>query len=199
MALADLNAIEDDKIHDLLLTKLSPALLTVVRSRSRGEADLYFSYWRDDAYQRVIVALASNERWCTQLLADGHIDNCIFTLHNLGKDSPAPFHLAAIFGRVRAICPDALEFNVVTEAQFSSLAQLAWQSVLTFKLYDEDECIRALPAVVNFTGQPQAIPTAELQDIRRNIGLTRDKLKRRNKDPEIVSALQTYYTALTQT
>jgi hypothetical protein len=197
MALANLNAIEDEKIRDLLLTKLSPALLMATRPNPgvcRVEGDL--DYWRDDAYLRVIMALASNSQWRTQIVTDGHIEHCIFTLQNPGKDSAAPFHLAAIFGHVLATCPDAPAFDAVTDTQSSSLAKLAWQSVLDFKLYDEDECIRALPAVVKFTRQLKAIQIPDLQDIRRNVGLARDKLKRQNKPRKIVSTMRDYYNTL---
>jgi hypothetical protein len=198
MALADLNSIEDEEIRNLLLTKLSPAILTATRpdpGARHVESDP--DYWRDDAYLRVITALASNSQWCTRILTDGHIEHCIFTLQNPGKDSAAPFHLAAIFGHVRAQSPDAPAFDAVTEVQFSCLAKLAWQSILDFKLYDEDECIRAFPTVVDFTGQLKAIPIPDLENIRTNVGLARDKLKRRNKPREIVSALKDYYNTLT--
>jgi hypothetical protein len=183
MTLADLHSTEDEKIRNLLLTKLSPTLLTATRPdscapgrRVESEPDSKSNHWRDDIYLWVIMALASDSQSCTQLFTDGHIEHCIFTLHDLDKGSPDPFHLAAIFGHVLAACPDAPVFDAVTDVQSSSLATLAWQSVLDFELYDEDECIRALPAVVKFTGQLKAIPIPDLQDIRRNVGLARDKL-----------------------
>ncbi|OJA18514.1 hypothetical protein AZE42_12141 [Rhizopogon vesiculosus] len=188
MALADINAIEGEKIRESLLTKLSPALLMAIRVENEK------NYWRDDAYLRLIMALASNEQWCRQLVADGHIEQCIFMLNNLDERSSAPLHLSAVFGRLCATCPDAAAFEAVAHAQFSRLAKLAWQSVLDLKLYDEDESISALPAVVTFTRQK--IIVADLKDIRRNVGLAMDKLKRRNTRSEIMSVMQDYYTSM---
>lgn len=194
MALANINnVIEDEKIRESLLAKLSPALLTAATC-----PDSKFNYWRDDAYLRLIMVLAANEQWCRRLIADRHIEHCILLLNNPDEGS-SPFHLAAVFGRVCASCPGAAEPEAVAETQFSSLAKLAWQSVLDLKLYDQSDCVSALPAVVDFTAYwEKAIPTADLKDIHKNVGLAMDKLKRRNKHPQAMSAMQNYYNTLTR-
>ncbi|KAG0697496.1 hypothetical protein DFH29DRAFT_946075 [Suillus ampliporus] len=207
MTLADISAVEDKKIRHLLLTELSPALLTAIcpettahaAERCEGdEPDVNFNYWRDDAYLRLIMALASNVEWCKRLVADRHIGYCISILNNLDEHSPAPFHLAAIFGRVYNSSPDvaAAAFKAVTDEDFLSLAKSAWQTALDLKLYDETECISAFPAVIRCTGQKD-IPAIDLKDILRNVGLVMEKLKRRNKCPEITSVIQEYHTTLT--
>jgi hypothetical protein len=144
------------------------------------------------------MVLAANEQWCRRLIADRHIEHCILLLNNPDEGS-SPFHLAAVFGRVCASCPGAAEPEAVAETQFSSLAKLAWQSVLDLKLYDQSDCVSALPAVVDFTAYwEKAIPTADLKDIHKNVGLAMDKLKRRNKHPQAMSAMQNYYNTLTR-
>ncbi|KAG1723780.1 uncharacterized protein EDB91DRAFT_1255516 [Suillus paluster] len=206
MKLANIDAIEDKKIRDLLLTELSPALLTAISpdtTRAAGrrggdEPEVNFNYWRDDTYLRLIMVLASNIEWCKCLVADQHIGYCISILNHLDEHSPAPFHLAAIFGRIYASSSDTAPaaFEAVADEDFLSLAKSAWQTALDLKLYDEAECISAFPAVVRCTGQKD-IPATDLKDIHRNVGLVMDKLKRRNKCPEITSIIRKYYTTLT--
>jgi len=85
-------------------------------------------------------------------------------------------------------------FEAVVDTKASSIANIARQSVLDLHRYDEDECMSALPVVVNFTGQ-RNIPAADL-DVRRNIGLIMNKLKKR---PEVMSVIQDYYTGFPET
>ena len=195
MALADVDTIGDEKLRNLLLTKLSPALLTIIPMENEPQVTNYF---RDDAYLGLIVTLAANEQWCRRLVEDQHIERCIFLLNHLDEGSRAPFHLAAIFGRVYARCLDAAAFGAVADTQFSSLAKLAWKSVLELKLYDEDECTSVLPAVITFTARQMTVRTAGLRDIRGNVRVVTDKLKRRSKHPTIISAMEDYCTQLTR-
>ncbi|KAG1779866.1 hypothetical protein EV702DRAFT_1082864 [Suillus placidus] len=205
LALADIDAIQNENIRQIL-TKISLALLTAIcPARAAGcreddEPDVNFNYWRDDAYLRLIVALTSNTEWCKRLVTDRHIGHCISILNNLDENSPAPFLLAAIFGRVRSSSPDAAgaAFEAVTADQFPFLVKSAWQAALDLKLYDEVECITAFPAIVECAEQKD-ISAADLKEIRKNVGLVMEKLKRRNKCPEITSSIQDYYTRLTET
>jgi len=194
MALANFNnVIEDEKIRESLLARLSPALLTAATS-----PDSKFNYWRDDAYLRLIMVLAANEQWCRRLVADRHIKHWIVLLNNPDEGSSS-FHLAAVFGRVCASCPDAAKPEEVAVTQFSSLAKLAWHSIFELKLYEQSDCVSALPAVVDFTAYwEKAMSTADLKDIHKNVGLAMDKLKRRNKHPQAISAIQNYYDMLTR-
>ncbi|KAG1769106.1 hypothetical protein EV702DRAFT_1142287 [Suillus placidus] len=206
LALADIDAIQDENIRQILLTKISPALLMAIcPARATGyreddEPDVNFNYWRDDAYLRLIMALTSNMKWCKRLVTDRHIGHCISILNNLDENSPAPFLLAAIFGRVRSSSPDAAgaAFEAVTADQFPFLVKSAWQAALDLKLYDEVECITAFPAIVECAEQKD-ISAADLKEIRKNVGLVMEKLKKRNKRPEITSSIQDYYTTLTET
>lgn len=208
LALADLDAIQDENICQKLLTEFSPALLTAIcpvcpaDRHEDDELDVNFNYWRDDAYLRLIMALASNTEWCKRLVTDRHIGHCIYILNNLeeNSESSAPFHLAAIFGRVRSSNPDAAEttFEAVTADQFPSLVKSAWQAALDLKLYNEAECITAFPAIIKCAEQ-QDIPAADTREIRKNVGQVMEKLKRRNKYPEVTSSIQDYYATLTKT
>ncbi|KAG2093794.1 hypothetical protein BD769DRAFT_1678862 [Suillus cothurnatus] len=206
LALADIDAIQDENIRQILLTEFSPALLTAIRpghAAGHWEDDepvVNFDYWRDDAYLRLMVALTSNKEWCNRLVADQHIEHCIYILNNLDENSPAPFHLAAIFGRVRSSSPDAggAALEAVSADQFLVLVKLAWQAALDLKLYNEAECIAAFPAIVECAKQ-EDFSTADLEEIRKNVGLVMEKLKRRNNCSEITSSIQDYYTRLTRT
>jgi hypothetical protein len=207
LALADLDAIEDENIRQMLLTKLSPALLTALRPAPAagrcqvGETDVNFDYWRDDAYLRLILALTSNPQWCKRLVSDRHIEQCILLLNNLeeNSESPASFHLAAIFGRVRSSSPDVARtaFEAVTADQFPFLVKSAWKAALDLKLYEEAECISAFPAVIECADQKDIL--ADLGEIRKNVGLVLEKLKKRNEYPEITASIQDYYARLTKT
>lgn len=191
MALANINnVIEDEKIRESLLAKLSPALLTAAIC-----PDGKPNYWRDDAYLRITMVLAANEQWCRRLVADRHIEHCILLLNNPDEGS-SPFYLAVVFGRVCASCPGAAAPEAVAVTQFSSLAKLAWQSAL--KLYDDSDCVSALPAVVDFTAYwEKDIPTADLKDIHKNVGRVIGKLKGQSKHLQAMSAMQNYYNTLT--
>ncbi|KAG2744872.1 hypothetical protein P692DRAFT_20837240 [Suillus brevipes Sb2] len=207
LALADLDAIEDENIRQMLLTKLSPALLTALRPAPAagrcqvGETDVNFDYWRDDAYLRLILALTSNPQWCKRLVSDRHIEQCILLLNNLeeNSESPASFHLAAIFGRVRSSSPDVARtaFEAVTADDFPFLVKSAWKAALDLKLYEEAECISAFPAVIECADQKDIL--ADLGEIRKNVGLVLEKLKKRNEYPEITASIQDYYARLTKT
>ncbi|KAG1733828.1 hypothetical protein EDB19DRAFT_1192349 [Suillus lakei] len=191
LALADIDAIEDENIRHLLLTKIPPALLTAIcparaaGRREEDEPDIYFNYWRDDAYLRLIMALTSNTGWCKCLVADRHIGYCIYISNNLDEHSPAPFQLAAIFGRVSYSSPDD---------QFPPLVKSAWQAASDLKLMMKPNASPAFTAIIKCTD----IPAADLEDIRKNVDLVMEKLKRRNKCPEITSSIQDYHTRLTK-
>lgn len=204
LVLTDIDAIQDDNIRQILLTKLSPALLTAIRpacAAGRHEDDetgVNFNYWRDDAYLRLILALTSNPQWCKRLVADRHIEQCILILNNLDKNSAAPFHLAAIFGRVRSSSPDAAgaAFEAVTADEFPLLVKSAWKAALDLKLYNEAECITAFPAIIECAEQKDILAATDLGEIRKNVGLVMEKLKKRNEYPEITSSMQDYYARL---
>lgn len=203
LTLADIEAIQDKDIRQILLTELSPALLTVICPTEHHEDDEHvvdFNYWRDDAYLRLIMTLASNPEWCKRLVIDQHIGHCISILYHLDENSSAPFHLAAIFGRVRSSSPDAarVAFGAVTADQIPSLVKSAWQAAVDLKLYNEAECITAFPAIVECT-ELENTPAADLESIRKNVSLVIEKLKKRNKYPKITSNIQDYYTRLTRT
>ncbi|KAG0697359.1 hypothetical protein DFH29DRAFT_1022852 [Suillus ampliporus] len=199
LALADMDAIQVENIRQKLLTKFSPALLTAIcpmtnpmSTSTIGEMILTYG---------LVMAHTSNMEWCKRLVTDRHIGYyCISILNNLDENSPAPFHLTAIFGRVRSSNPDAAEttLEAVTADQFPSLVKSAWQAALDLKLYNEAECITAFPAIIKCAEQKD-ISAANTREIRKNVGLVMEKLKRRNKCPEVTSSIQDYYTTLTKT
>ncbi|KAG1843291.1 hypothetical protein DFJ58DRAFT_731710 [Suillus subalutaceus] len=170
LALADIDAIQDENICQILLTIISPALLTAIcpahtaRRHEDDEPDVNFNYWRHDAYLRLIMALPTRS---------GYL--------------PAPFLLAAIFGRVHSSNPDTAgaAFEALTTDPFPFLFLITLDS----KLYDEAECITAFLAIVECVEQKD-ISAADIKQIRRNVSLVMEEPKRRNKCPEIASHIR---------
>jgi hypothetical protein len=120
--MASIDVIEDAELREMILTKLSPAILSVVRPRqSATPADgifhSFFDYYdRDLCYVQLVFALARNSKWHPHLSMDHHIDWCISMIAECCESSlEHPFYIAGILLQITPEQMSATSFASITD------------------------------------------------------------------------------------
>ncbi|KIK44498.1 hypothetical protein CY34DRAFT_619239 [Suillus luteus UH-Slu-Lm8-n1] len=160
-ALASIDVVDD---ADMILTNLSPAMLTAVcpqpgTTPTEDGPDCFFHGDRDLCYLELIFALAKNSVWHPHLFGDGHIDRCcsiiakscdIFMYSYVSKSidddlQPHAFYLAGIFLRTTSTEVSS-SLDSITVQQWWDLMRKAWYSA--FFTIDNTHCVEFLPILV---------------------------------------------------
>ncbi|KAG2111110.1 hypothetical protein DEU56DRAFT_936198 [Suillus clintonianus] len=115
----------DTPLRDMVLSELSPALLTAVHPDTfDADHDIY--------YLCLVFALANTPDWLPHLDKDGHIGRCIRTIPD-SWDQPheSHFYLAGIFLRIQLARPEhvAPQLVTITSKQWWNLMRMAWHFV----------------------------------------------------------------------
>jgi hypothetical protein len=143
----------DAKLRDMVLTKLSPAILTTVCPRpgtTLANDPLYFFHDdRDECYLELIFSLVRNSSWHARLIEDHHINWCI-SMNAWYCTSLCMSHAFYLSGILLRIAPEQLSvasLNVITEQQWWDMLRMAWD----YAFYRTDYCFKFLPALVEGT------------------------------------------------
>jgi hypothetical protein len=127
----------DDRLRDMVLTKLSPAILSVVcpppgATPANDDPVSFFNNYRNLCYLELVFALAKNSDWHPHLSEDRHIDRCISMIpdycHSESYTEHA-FYIASIFLRITPEQKSITSLDSVTKEQWWDMTRSAWNNV----------------------------------------------------------------------
>ncbi|KAG1902293.1 uncharacterized protein F5891DRAFT_1023297, partial [Suillus fuscotomentosus] len=131
--IASMDAIDDSTLRDMILTKLSPAILSVLcphpgTTPANDDPNLFFDHYRDLCYLELVYALARNSDWHPHLFGDRHIDRCIGMIPQYCNASyyGHPFFVAGILLQITPEQTSVTSLDSVTEQQWWDVTRSAW-------------------------------------------------------------------------
>jgi len=176
----------DMELQDMVLTKLSPAILSTVCPRPgttlANDPHQFFHHDRDLCYLELIFALARDPKWHSHLFEDHHTDRCISMFAEYRKsDAPHIFYLTGILLRM---APEQLSdppFDAITEQQWWNIMRSAWHPADS--VIDDIYCFEFLPNLVEGTKRHIQIATEyDLKDLVRYVDYVVDALEGRDSE-----------------
>ncbi|KAG1723936.1 hypothetical protein EDB19DRAFT_338399 [Suillus lakei] len=195
--MASIDAIDDARLRDMILTKLSPAILSVLCPRPSptpvDDSSDYFDYDRRDlCYLELVYALAGNSDWHPYLYVDNHIDWCISMIPEYGNPkshAQHAFYLAGILLRIAPQQTSVTSLDSVTEQQWWDMMKSAWN----YSPYGICGCFKLLHVLVEGTKKYMRIASKSdleqligkvdriLEEMRREMRLQEIQLERKLK------------------
>ncbi|KAG2056253.1 hypothetical protein BDR06DRAFT_298612 [Suillus hirtellus] len=132
--IASIDVIDDARLREMVLTNLSPAIMSVVCLHpspmpANDGSDRFFDYHRDLCYLEIIFALARNSIWHPHLSQDRHIDRCISMIPKYCNSEYYSQHAFYIAGILLQIAPEQssdTSLYSVTEQQWWDVMRCAW-------------------------------------------------------------------------
>ncbi|KAG1824647.1 uncharacterized protein BJ212DRAFT_1321622 [Suillus subaureus] len=151
--LASIDAVD---YGDMVLAKLSPAILTAVcpqpgTTSGDEDPDRPFNIKRDSCYLELVFALARNPNWRPHLFEARHIDRCISMIPKCCNIfMPHAFYLAGIFLRITPEQSLVTSLDSITEHQWWDVICMAWPHASSI-IEDDIHCFESLPVLVEGT------------------------------------------------
>ncbi|KAG2140830.1 hypothetical protein BD769DRAFT_1428954 [Suillus cothurnatus] len=169
--MASIDAINDARLPDMVLTKLSPAILSVIcphpgTTPADDGPDHVFYHPRNLCYLELVFALARNLNWHPHLSGDRHIDQCISMIpeYCVSKSSDAhAFYIAGILLRIASEQTSDTTLSSVTEQQWWDVMRCAWNSPF-YGIYPD------LTFVVLVDGTKKWMHIASKSDLEQLVG-----------------------------
>jgi hypothetical protein len=161
----------DDRLRDMVLTKLSPAILSVVcphRGTTSAHDDpvRFVDYRRNLCYLELVFALAKNSDWHPHLSEDRHIDWCINMIPDYCKFKSYTnhaFYIAGIFLRITPKLKSVTSLDSVTKEQWWDVMRSAW-NYYDIRNTCDFECL-----LVHVDGTKKYMQIASRSDLERLI------------------------------
>lgn len=186
--MASIDAIEDAQLRDAILTKLSPAILSVVSPRQSTSpvsdiSNRFFEYYdRDLCYVQLIFALAKNSNWHPYLSGDHHIDRCISMIAECCESSlEHPFYIAGILLQIAPEQMSATSFASITDQQGWKMLRSAWSHVC--HIIDDIHCFELLPVLAEGAKKYMQIASkSDLERLVKNVDRVLETLERRGSE-----------------
>lgn len=181
--IASIGAI-DDELRDMILTKFSPAILTVVcpqpGATPTGDGyDGLFNGDHDLCYLKLIFTLARNSNWHPRLFGDHHIDHCISMVTSCPISHA--FYLTGILLRIASEQLSVTSFSAITGQQWWDLISVAWIHVSA--LIDDIHCLEFLPVLVEATKKDMQIASEyDLEWLVGHVDSVLEELERRDSE-----------------
>ncbi|KAG2139285.1 hypothetical protein DEU56DRAFT_800536 [Suillus clintonianus] len=179
--ITSIDGIDDVSLRDMVLTELSPAILTVVCPRpgttpADDGPDRFLDSSRGSCYLELVFSLASNSDWYSHLSGDHHIDWCISMVAKYHQILPHAFYLAGILLRIAPEQLSATSLDSITEQQWWDMMKSAWAGVP----YEIDlHCFEFLPVLVEATKKYMQIASKfDLELLIRHVGSVLERLER---------------------
>jgi hypothetical protein len=144
----------DAELRDIVLTKLSPSILTTVCPRPgttlANDSHHFFDYNRDLCYLKLIFALAKDSSWHVRLIGDHNINWCISMIAEYCESySLHSFYLSGILFRISPEQLSVASLDGVTGRQWWNMIMKAWY--YAYSLIDDTHCFEFLPVLVEGT------------------------------------------------
>ncbi|KAG1820660.1 hypothetical protein EV424DRAFT_1402566, partial [Suillus variegatus] len=132
--IASINAIDDASLWDIVLSRLSSAILSVLfphpgTAPTNDDPDHFFDYDRDLCYVELVCALARNSNWRPHLSEDHHIDRSISMIPkycNYEDYSQHAFYIAGILLQITPAQMSVPSLDSITEQQWWDVMRCAW-------------------------------------------------------------------------
>ncbi|KAG1815871.1 hypothetical protein EV424DRAFT_1540898 [Suillus variegatus] len=171
--IALINAIDDARLWDIVLTKLSPAILSVVcphpgTTPANDDPDLVFNDDHDLCYLELVCALARNSDWHPHFFWDHHIDQCIsMILWHCSSEPPKQhvFYIAGILLQITSQQTSITSLDSVMEQQWWDVMRSAWK----YPLYNGFDMRSFKPLLVLVDGTKQYRQIASKSDLEQLI------------------------------
>ncbi|KAG1839617.1 hypothetical protein DFJ58DRAFT_811747 [Suillus subalutaceus] len=176
----------DDKLRDVVLTKLSPAILSVLcphpgTTPANDDPDRFFDYDRDLCYLKLVFALAKNSDWHPHLSGDRHVDRCIGMIPEY-CDSESPtqhaFYIAGIFLRITPEKKSVASLDSVTEQQWWDVMRGAWNDP-PYDIHNTRDFEFILTLVDGTKKYMQTPSKSDLEKLIRSVDEILERLERR--------------------
>ncbi|KAG2097045.1 uncharacterized protein F5147DRAFT_374033 [Suillus discolor] len=133
--IASIDTIDDARLRDMILTKFSPAILSVLcphpgTTLANDDLNPFLKYNRDWCYLELVCTLARNSGWHPHLFGDRHIDRCISMISkycNSEVPTPHPFYIASILLQITPTQTSITLLDSVTEQQWWDVMRSVWK------------------------------------------------------------------------
>ncbi|KAG1722869.1 hypothetical protein EDB19DRAFT_2029243 [Suillus lakei] len=179
--IASIDAIDDARLRDMILTKLSPAILSVLCPRPSptpvNDSFIYY-YHRNLCYLELVCTLARNFNWHPHLYGDHHIDRCISMSAEYCKlRSEHTVHVAGILLRIASRQTSVTLLDSVTEQQWWDVMRSAWNGHLNIF---STHCLEFLPVLAGGTKKYMRIASqSDLEQLIGNVDRVLERLDMR--------------------
>ncbi|KAG1841896.1 hypothetical protein C8R48DRAFT_54037 [Suillus tomentosus] len=181
--IASMDAIDDSTLRDMILTKLSPAILSVLcphpgKTPANDDPNLFFNDDRDWCYLRLVFALARNSDWHPHLFRDRHIDRCISMIPQYcnSRYYEHPFFVAGILLQTTPEQTSVTSLDSVTEQQWWDVMRSAWGY---HRSIDNTRYLKLLLVLVDGTKKYMQIASkSDLEELIKNVRQFVEKLER---------------------
>ena len=183
LGLALIPAAGDVSQRDMVLSKLSPALLTLAKDGPIPEANL-------TEYLCLISTLARSPTWCHRLITDRHDERCITLITNDALDG-VYIHLAGFFLRIAPPGQDTC-WDHITREQWWILIKTTWHAIAEFIFTPSDEdIVDIIRKLVRGTEMyiPQDLSKGDLELLSEDLRTVRDRLGLQYSEPTVISAV----------
>ncbi|KAG1815201.1 uncharacterized protein BJ212DRAFT_1588140 [Suillus subaureus] len=176
----------DVNVRDMVLTKLSPAILTTVCPRPgttlADDPHHFFHDDRDKCYLELIFPLARNSNWHPHLFGDHHIDRCISMVGEYCRSySRHAFYLSGILFRIAPEQLSVPSLDAITEQQWWDMISSAWfcAQFVIGDIY----CFESLPVLVEGTKRYMGVASEDgLERLVRCVDVVLDILEGRDSE-----------------
>ncbi|KAG1818368.1 hypothetical protein EV424DRAFT_968036 [Suillus variegatus] len=168
--IASIDITDDTTIRDIVLTKLSPAILSAVcphpgTTPASDDPDRLVDYHRDLCYVELVCALARNFNWHPHLFSDRHVDRCISIIPKYcNSESPTQhaFYIAGILLQITPKQTSLTSLDSVTEQQWWDVMRSAWNK----PPYNIDDARYFDPLLVLVDGTKKYMQIASKSDLK---------------------------------
>ncbi|KAG1718083.1 hypothetical protein EDB19DRAFT_1027134 [Suillus lakei] len=179
--IASIDATDDAKLRDVILTELSPTILSVLCPRPSptpvDDSPDYDDDRRNLCYLELVCTLARNSSWHPHLYGDHHIDRCISMIPEYCNPKSPTQHAFYLAGTLLRIVPKSVtSLDSVTEQQWWDVMRSAWNDY--FDIYNT-QCFELLPLIVEGTKKYMRIASkSDLEQLIRNVDRILEEIRR---------------------
>ncbi|KAG2138632.1 uncharacterized protein EDB93DRAFT_719916 [Suillus bovinus] len=178
-AIASIDAIHDVELRDMILTELSPAILTAVcpqpgTTYSSDDSD------SDLCYLELLFALTRNSNWHPHLSRDHHIDRCISIIAKCRLAEQPAFYLVGILLRIAPERLSVTSLDSIMVQRWWDVLDNAWFNLI---VTEDIHCFELLPVLVEGTKKHMQIsPEYGLKHLTEKLDAVLEVLERRNSE-----------------
>ncbi|KAG1901358.1 uncharacterized protein F5891DRAFT_252240 [Suillus fuscotomentosus] len=180
--IASIHAIDDARLRDMVLTKLSPTILSILcphrgTTLANDDPDPFFNHGHDLCYLELVFALAKNSDWYPHLSGDRHIDWCISMIPTYCNSdiSQHAFYIAGILLRIAPGQMSVTSLGSITEQQCWDVMRSAWSYIPDD--FRNTRCFELLVLVDGTKKYMQIASKSDLEQLITNVDIFLETLE----------------------